>query len=133
MKLCLNHRIARDDRATGGFSLVELLVVISVIAIIAALSLPFISGILGDGGEIQNQRNAQTIASVAAAAQAAGNVTIGAAADLDAAINLIQSNTVVGMGAFVDMKFSISTIAAEDVTQAKAYLTFADGMIHYDP
>jgi prepilin-type N-terminal cleavage/methylation domain-containing protein len=59
-------------KLSGGFSLVELLVVIAVIAIIAAIAIPNIANITGAASESAAQRNAQNLASVYAAAVAAG-------------------------------------------------------------
>jgi type IV pilus assembly protein PilA len=59
-------------KLSGGFSLVELLVVIAVIAIIAAIAIPNIANITGAAGASAAQRNAQNFASVYSAAVAAG-------------------------------------------------------------
>lgn len=55
-----------------GFSLVELLVVISVIGIIASIAIPNISTVSQQAYFAKNERNAQNLASLAAAARAAG-------------------------------------------------------------
>ena len=115
-----------------GFSLVELLVVIAVIGLIAVIAIPQVTGIVDRASRGSAQRNAQTIAQVASAAQAAGNTTIELAADLDAAVTLV-SNATTGEGAFYDMEFTLSDLAPEDITAAKAYLTFTNGTIHYAP
>lgn len=60
------------NNLSGGFSLVELLVVIAVIAIIAAIAIPNIANVTGAAETARNQRNAQNIASVWSAAQAVG-------------------------------------------------------------
>ena len=118
---------------SAGFSLVELLVVIAVIGIIAALSIATVSQLTQSSANIQAKRNAQTIAQVASAAQAAGNTTISAAPDLDAAVNLIRNGGATGAAGFSDMNFEVSRISPEDIANAKAFLTFADGIIRYHP
>ena len=131
MKRLGKPRLSRQH--TSGFSLVELLVVIAVIGIIAALSIATISGLINNTGEIQAKRNAQTIAQVASAAQAAGNSTIEAAADLDEAVTIVYNNTATGAGSFTDMDFSLSKISLQDIDNAKQFLTFASGRIQYVP
>ena len=59
-------------RMSGGFSLVELLVVVAVIAILAGAAISGIANITRQADESVNRRNAQNIASVAATARAAG-------------------------------------------------------------
>ena len=116
-----------------GLSLVELLVVIAVIGIIATIALPSMKGLLDSTGTTQAKRNAQTIASVAAAAQAAGNKSIGLAADLDAAVDLVYTSAANGAGSFTQMGFGISEIDPADVAVAKTYLVFSGGRIQYLP
>ncbi len=56
----------------GGFSLVEMLVVIAVIGVITAIAVPAISGIIAEAKIAKNERNAQSAVSVYSAAVAAG-------------------------------------------------------------
>lgn len=109
----------------------ELLVVISVIGIIAALSISQVSNLIKNGDMVKAQRNAQTIANIASAAQAAGNDTIELASDLDAALQIVADGTG-GDGSFTDMEFSFSDLGPDEVTKAKVYLDFVDGVIQYE-
>lgn len=56
----------------AGFSLIELLVVISVIGIIVAFALPSISGVKDEAQFNKDRRNAQSIANIVTEAVAAG-------------------------------------------------------------
>jgi prepilin-type N-terminal cleavage/methylation domain-containing protein len=67
----LNARLARKQ-SKGGFSLVELLVVIAVIGIIAAIAIPAMSGIFASSRDAKNRKNAQALVSVFNSAAAAG-------------------------------------------------------------
>lgn len=64
--------IKLNKKAQGGFSLVEMLVVIAVIGIIAAIAIPNIGSVNNSARIAAAQRNAQSIASVLNAAIAAG-------------------------------------------------------------
>lgn len=67
--------IKLNKKAQGGFSLVEMLVVIAVIGIIAAIAIPNIGSVNNSARVAAAQRNAQSIASVLNAAIAAGVTT----------------------------------------------------------
>lgn len=69
--------IKLNKKAQGGFSLVEMLVVIAVIGIIAAIAIPNIGSVNNSARIAAAQRNAQSIASVLNAAVAAGTSTSG--------------------------------------------------------
>ena len=69
--------IKLNKKAQGGFSLVEMLVVIAVIGIIAAIAIPNIGSVNNSARVAAAQRNAQSIASVLNAAIAAGASTTG--------------------------------------------------------
>ena len=69
--------IKLNKKAQGGFSLVEMLVVIAVIGIIAAIAIPNIGSVNNSARIAAAQRNAQSIASVLNAAIAAGASTSG--------------------------------------------------------
>ena len=69
--------IKLNKKAQGGFSLVEMLVVIAVIGIIAAIAIPNIGSVNNSARIAAAQRNAQSVASVLNAAIAAGVDTSG--------------------------------------------------------
>lgn len=115
-------------KVTGGFSLVELLVVIAVIAIIAAIAIPNIANITGAAGESAAQRNAQNLASVYSAAVAAGVPRDDLGNTLDAIIGNLTSDT--GVTAQVGNQevgpFRVDGYPADD-TLIRSYIDFTAG------
>lgn len=114
----------------AGFSLVELLVVISVISIIASIALPNLASISRNTHYAKNERNAQNIASLVAAARAAGATnqwtTVGEAIDdLEASIDIpVGSGTVT---------FRLDALSPEDRQGVEPFLEVnpSTAMVHY--
>jgi len=124
----LNARLARRNK--GGFSLVELLVVIAVIGILAAIAIPALSNVFENSSKAKAKRNAQNIASTFAAARAAGATVAGSdvagkTASLISGVN--------GLGAFASTQFKISSLDSTEISAAAAYLTYdsANDTINY--
>src|SRR5258706_511013 len=65
-----------------GFSLVEMLVVISVIGVIAAIAIPSIGSINSAAKDARNQRNAQSLVSMYQSGLSAGVTWVGATRNL---------------------------------------------------
>lgn len=78
-------------KAKGGFSLVEMLVVIAVIGIIAAIAVPNIGRINESAKDATARRNAQNIASVYSSAQAAGYTFGGTSTDVGTIITAVKA------------------------------------------
>jgi type IV pilus assembly protein PilA len=114
----------------SGFSLVEMLIVITIIALIAAIAIPNIGNTSSAAQASKNRRNAQTITSVFMSGAAAG-VTWNTAS-LDAAIaDVIAGKAPVG-GAFSGRVFKVPSIDAENQTGAKTHLRLsANNEIEY--
>jgi len=106
---------------SGGFSLVELLVVIAVIAIIAAIAIPNIANITEAAGGARDQRNAQNIASVYSAAIAAGAVAPANKAARIAAV-IDPDGLTSDLAPFRDQSFS-APMNEEEAERASLFLT----------
>lgn len=114
-----------------GFSLVEMLVVISVIGIIASIAIPSISSVSASARTAVAQRNAQSVVSMFSAGQAAGVTWTGTTRnDLVGSVIAGQAPT---DGAFVGKKFRVPSITGADLSAANKYIgKDSDGNLYYD-
>lgn len=115
-------------QAKGGFSLVEMLVVIAVIGILAAIAVPNIGQINDAANASKNRRNAQNLASVCGAAQAAGRDFVGA--DVASTVTAIVTGATISdtSSPFYGTYFGVPNLSADERTKAAGYLSLsADG------
>ena len=117
-------------KASRGFSLVELLVVIAVIGLIAGIGLPSVSKITDKARKASAQKNAQTLCNLHTNAKTAG------AGFSSTTRDGILDELVVGVtGTIVESDFKMGALSEDDETEALKYCWYdADaGMMHYYP
>ncbi len=121
----------KPNRASRGFSLVELLTVIAVIGIIAAIAIPNIGSITTAAKTASYQRNAQSVVSMFSAGQAAGVTWTGASRNL--LIGSVISGQAPTDGAFIGKTFRVPNITGTDLTNIYIYVgRDSDGNLFYD-
>jgi type IV pilus assembly protein PilA len=115
---------------TRGFSLVEMLIVITIIALIAAIAIPNIGNTSSAAQASKNRRNAQTITSIFMSGAAAGvswNTTT-----LDAAIADVVAGKAPLGGAFSGRMFKVPSMDTDNQAGAKTHLRLsANNEIEY--
>ena len=126
----MNTNYRNRIRRQGGFSLVEMLVVIMVIGILAAIAVPLITNVLTHSKEATAQRNAQAVAALASQAMHAGNTTLNEAASKEAALTLLV-NGVTGDGSFENVLFRLPLSEGEQ-TRLLPYLDYQEGSLIVD-
>lgn len=117
--------------ATGGFSLVEMLVVISVIGVVAAIAIPNIGNIGTSAKTATNQRNAQSIVAMYSNGSAAGIVWSGA--DRNSKVQAVVSGAIPSDGAFAGKEFKIPNLGLSDQQGCYPYIGYdVNGELFYD-
>lgn len=109
-------------KSAAGFSMLELLVVISIIAVISATALPNLSGVTESAKTAAAQRNAQNIALTWNAAVAAGYRPDPTTVTSDAvAAEQISDGVTVTFGTITNT-FRVDGLSEEQRTEAERYL-----------
>ena len=117
-----------------GFSIIEILVVISIIGIIAAIAIPYLSKFTDVADREKTRRNAQNLALVASAAAATGlDFTQSGNNSVDQVISNVITGAVVANGSFEGEIFKAPNMALEEAAPASAYLKVEGRALQYDP
>ncbi len=123
-------------RASAGFSLVELLVVIAVIGLIAAIAIPNVTYVTESAQVAKNQRNAQTVANVATEAIASGFTSWAASSSAstptDQVLDALEQGVSITNGSKV-LSFSVGHFSSDEIEGIKRYFAFDGTNVTYEP
>ena len=116
------------SRRTQGFSLVELLVVITVIAFIASFALIMITRTRENALAAQGRTNASRLVMLSEAAMGSGNQELRTVTSAAQAVDLLAQG-VTGDGLFADSTFRLPGMTAAAKVEALRFLDFRYGKI----
>ena len=122
----------RRERRHQGFSLVEMLVVVSIIGLIAGIAIPQISSFKTAAEEAKAQRNAQNLAAVSSQAMAAGIDFVGSNSRAQAISNVITGASPPD-GSFAGDYFGVPNLSEAEATIASVYLKVEASTLQYLP
>jgi prepilin-type N-terminal cleavage/methylation domain-containing protein len=114
----------------GGFSLVELLMVLLLIAFVTAVAIPALGRCHESAGFARDMENARSIASIAQGAEAAGAAVIDSNGSVVQTIRTLSSGVTVMRGAFQGQVYRVS-IGEAEIPGAARFLRMENGMLVY--
>ncbi len=115
-----------------GFSLFEMLIVISILGILVTLALPAFSSTQATE-EVTHQRNAQTICSLAMAANAAGVAITSGASDVSEILKRLSDGVTVSRGPLAGRIIKVPAMSPYLLAGASQYISLSpDGELIYD-
>jgi len=122
---------SRRSRACSGFSLVEMLTVVTIIGILASLAIMCVTANYYDAVTYtHDQRNAQELVEVCTAAQVAG-LNFVVEGDLTTTLNNVITGGAPSSGAFEGQNFALPYLTAQDITGAEHYLNLSGSALIY--
>ncbi|MEM9480287.1 MAG: type II secretion system protein [Verrucomicrobiota bacterium] len=125
-------KTTKTQKACGGFTFAELLLVFSIVGILFAVGASAFTNVTSSSSEVRDKRNAQTIATTASAAIAAGASELSSChCPLEVATRL-ESGVTVGSG-FNQIVFKTQMLKEEEKEGAVKYLRMNNGFLFYTP
>ena len=130
MKLLSTSTLQRSG-ALGGFSLVELVIVVAIIGIVTSLSVMTMDvNYYQAVNSSHDQTTAQELVEICTSAQAAG-LNFVVEGDLNTTVSNIVTGGTPSDGAFVGQTFSLPNLSQQDVAGAEHYLTLNGTALFY--
>ncbi len=114
----------------GGFTLVELLVVILLITFLTAVALPALGRCHETAEFVRDVENARNIASIAHSAEAAGALVVDPNGSVVATIRTLSAGVTVSRGALQGQTYRVS-IAEAEIPGAARFLRVENGLLVY--
>lgn len=115
-----------------GFSLMEMMLVISVLGVLCTLALAWFGNHGDDFRQVRDQRNAQSVCSVCQAVDAAGVDIVSEAVSTLEIVQKVVTGITVKKGVFKGRTFSVPNLADEEQEGAAYYLRIKDGQVIFN-
>ncbi len=126
-------RTRSSSRGIGGFSLLEMLVVICLIGIVAAVAVGWYGGAHRDLIErVTNQRNAQEIVSLGVCATVSGADFV-VPGNKQATVENLIAGTVGRHGIWKGKTFRLTSMQLDALPKALPFVKFDAGLLLYEP
>ena len=123
-------KLFKQPFSTGGFSVLELLVVVILLGIGAKLAIAIFSDASQGADDAKNRRNAQEIAIVASSASAAGIKFLVPGDEVATINNLVLGKKASG-GIFKDRIYKLPPMHESEIQGALKYLTASESGLVY--